>query len=122
MPYNCPSVALKPAKYEHSDVSGKLVAILAFGLGTSIVSVTFLLGGLYSSARDVSVPQRLPSLGEGAQLQIDEATDLSSQRRAEDERLQSYGWINRNEKRIRIPIERAMDLITQRGLRDWSKP
>jgi hypothetical protein len=50
-------------------------------------------------------------------LQIDDdhgqMTKLYVSQQAE---LNSYGWINRSNGIVRIPIERAMDLILQRGL------
>jgi hypothetical protein len=51
-------------------------------------------------------------------LQIDddhaERTALLS---AQNEKLNSYGWIDRSNGIVQIPIERAMDLIVQRFLR-----
>jgi hypothetical protein len=35
---------------------------------------------------------------------------------AQDERLNSYGWIDRSNGIVQIPIQRAMDLLAQRGL------
>jgi len=35
---------------------------------------------------------------------------------AQDEKLTSYGWIDRSNGIVQIPIERAMDLLAQRGL------
>jgi hypothetical protein len=39
-----------------------------------------------------------------------------SLRREEDARLTSYGWVDRNQGVVRIPIERAMELIAERGV------
>lgn len=49
-------------------------------------------------------------------LQIDPASDLSQMQAAEDARLRSYGWVDRQSGVVRIPIERAMKLIAERGL------
>jgi hypothetical protein len=50
-------------------------------------------------------------------LQIDddhaERIELLS---AQNEKLNSYGWVDRSNGIVRIPIERAMNLILQRGL------
>ena len=32
-----------------------------------------------------------------------------------DDRLQKYGWINREKNTVHIPIQRAMDLAIERG-------
>ena len=43
---------------------------------------------------------------------------LADLRAAEDAELNSYGWIDRNAGIARIPIDRAMQLILERGLPD----
>lgn len=50
------------------------------------------------------------------QLQVAPGADLNQYRTAEDARLDSYGWVDRQNGIIRIPINRAMDLIAERGL------
>lgn len=50
------------------------------------------------------------------QLEIDERTELNQIRLNEEQTLASYGWVDQKDGVVRIPIERAMDLIAQRGL------
>lgn len=50
-------------------------------------------------------------------LEIDDGhADLTKLHAEQNEQLNSYGWINRSNGVVRIPIERAMDLLAQRGL------
>jgi hypothetical protein len=49
-------------------------------------------------------------------LQTSPHDDLVAFRAREDVELNSYGWINRTSGVVRIPIDRAMDLIASRGL------
>ena len=49
-------------------------------------------------------------------LIVTPAADLEELRAREDEELKSYAWIDRKSGIVRIPIERAMELIVQRGL------
>jgi hypothetical protein len=42
--------------------------------------------------------------------------ELDSLRRAEDRRLGTYGWIDREHRVLRIPIDRAIDQVLRRGL------
>jgi hypothetical protein len=50
-------------------------------------------------------------------LQIDDGNqDVASLHAREDLRLDHYSWIDRSQGKVRIPIERAMELIAQRGL------
>ena len=48
-------------------------------------------------------------------LQITPRLDLAEKRKAEDATLNSYGWIDRTSGTVRIPIERAMDLLARRA-------
>jgi hypothetical protein len=49
-------------------------------------------------------------------LEIDERGQLNGIRFNEDKTLYSYGWVDEKAGTVRIPIERAMELIVQRGL------
>ena len=49
-------------------------------------------------------------------LQLSPPGDLQSFRAREEAELHSYGWIDRTAGVVRIPIERAMDLVLQQGL------
>jgi hypothetical protein len=50
------------------------------------------------------------------QLETDERTQLNDIRLDEDQILGSYGYVDKNAGTVRIPIDRAMELIAQRGL------
>ena len=49
-------------------------------------------------------------------LEVKPGATLAELRAAEDADLNSYGWIDRNAGTVRIPIDRAMQLILDRGL------
>ena len=48
-------------------------------------------------------------------LQIAPRLDLAQKRKAEDEALNSYAWIDRSAGTVRIPIDRAIDLLAERA-------
>ena len=50
------------------------------------------------------------------QLETDERLQLNKVRLREEDTLSTYDYIDKNAGSIRIPIDRAMDLIAQRGL------
>jgi hypothetical protein len=56
-------------------------------------------------------PQSLPQ----PHLQLHEHMDLERKRKAEDAILTSYGWVDRKAGVVRIPIERAMELVAERA-------
>jgi hypothetical protein len=50
------------------------------------------------------------------QLEIDERTELNGERLREADALSTYGWVDQKAGTVRIPIDRAMELLAQRGL------
>jgi hypothetical protein len=58
-------------------------------------------------------PQLLPP---EPRLEVLPVQDLKQMRASEENILHSYGWVNQQSRIVRIPIERAMQLIAERGL------
>jgi hypothetical protein len=54
--------------------------------------------------------------GSAPLLQISPRLDLRDFRAQEDNQLNSYGWVDRRAGVVRVPIERAMELVLQKGL------
>ena len=50
------------------------------------------------------------------QLEIDERNQLDKIRIDEEQTLNTYDWVDQKAGTVRIPIDRAMDLLAQRGL------
>jgi len=50
------------------------------------------------------------------QLETNERTELNKVRLREEDVLSTYGYVDKNAGTVRIPIDRAMDLLAQRGL------
>ena len=42
--------------------------------------------------------------------------ELRQMRAAEEAVLNSYGWVDKDSGRVRIPIERAMEILAKKGL------
>ena len=49
-------------------------------------------------------------------LLVNEPANLADLHKHEQERLTTYGWIDQNAGVVRLPIDRAKDLIIERGL------
>jgi hypothetical protein len=56
------------------------------------------------------------------QLEIDERTELNKVRLYEEDRLSTYDYIDKDAGTVHIPIDRAMDLLVQRGLPTRTEP
>jgi len=112
--------------YEKSDIDVARLGRIGFVV-TSIVAMCFvvawwLFGFLVRHEVETSgqphplaetVGRTEPPL---PRLQTDPRSDLLALRTQEDETLGSYGWVDKEQGIVRVPIDRAMDLIAKRGL------
>jgi hypothetical protein len=111
------------AGYEKRDVSTRgilyFVIALFLLLVASLVSMRSLFG--YFSATQPLGPAASPFTSSRAlppepRLQVRPVEDLNSVRQGQDDLLNSYGWVDRVNGKVRIPIDRAMELLAERGL------
>jgi hypothetical protein len=126
--------------YERSDIG--VAPVLYFMLGLMVVGVFiyFLADGIYSYLEKRSEAQQTPvsplvtnapkdtrqlsadykdylkQSFPAPQLEIDERGQLDKILTDEEQTLSSYDWVDQKAGTVRIPIDRAMDLLAQRGL------
>jgi len=117
------------AHHEPNAVNIPSVVMFLVALAAAIVVAALLMRGLFRyfdarKAEEAPSPSPLatgvrlppePRL-QGAPGAISPAEDIRRLREREDQILDSYGWIDRQNGVIRIPIEQAKKLIEQRGL------
>jgi hypothetical protein len=85
----------------------------------SAVLVFFMLRGFVSwRAATAGPPSLVPAPGESSapKLLARPEHDLAEVRAAEKEQLESYGWVDQAGGVAHIPIERAIDIISAKGL------
>ncbi len=103
---------------------GSLIAIIVISLGGLLVGrgvFAFLLNDLENSdppppARVEARERRLPPQ---PWLQDNPEADLAEMRTADREALDSYHWEDESAGLVRVPVERAMEMILEQGLPDW---
>jgi hypothetical protein len=110
--------------YEKSDASPRglvyFILIIAGILVLSFLSLRWLFGYFqkaenpgsfvatpFESARPLPPPPR---------IQPDPGADMQNYFQSQQNLLNTYGWIDRQNGIVRLPIDRAMELILQRGL------
>jgi len=49
-------------------------------------------------------------------LQTSPGADMQQMLQRENQLMQSYGWVNKASGLVRIPVDRAMDIVAQKGL------
>jgi hypothetical protein len=111
-----------PHEHEHADVSVAPIVMFGLALVVIVVSSLFGLAGLFRFlSHEAPVgpppsPMAQHQLPPAPRLEIHTTKDLDALRKAEDAAINSYGWVDRDAGRVRIPISRAIDLIAERGL------
>ncbi len=108
--------------FEAQDVSANGVLIFLVSLlGSLFVTFAFVWGVwvLYERLLITTGSSPVPMLSQTPpepRIQPDPKLDLWNLRAHEDSVLRSYGWADRQAGTVRIPIDRAMDLLARRGL------
>jgi hypothetical protein len=111
-----------PRDYERSDADPRLIGALALGVAVFLVATPYALLAVYPRAARLSpLPAGQPQ-PPAPRLQVDPKADLDRLRAEERERLSTYGWADRERRIARIPVERAMELLAERGLAGWPSP
>jgi hypothetical protein len=99
-----------------------LVVLTLGGLGVSWYVVRIMSDRELRNPPVVSpLAQTLPEQPPEPRLQNIPAADLQKLQMTEQEILSNYAWIDEKGGIVRIPIERAMDLLAERGLPVRSK-
>jgi hypothetical protein len=113
-----------PVGHELSDLRPGYIALFGIALTAVIVAaavITTLLihfKAAEQSRQETPIP-RLAGEREATpepRLQLDANKELRQMRAAEDAALNSYGWVDRSSGSVRIPIERAMEILAKKGL------
>jgi len=110
-------------RHEEKDVDVIGVALVA-ALVLLILAMSYLtVEGLLHFIRKgrPSFPVASYAVGETskfpqARLEVHPAADLAESQKVSERELHSYGWIDRKSGGVHIPIERAMQLLLDRGL------
>jgi hypothetical protein len=126
--------------YERKDIGVAGVVYFLIGLAVAAVIIHFMIAGLYAFLEKRTVTEQPPvspmvtniqkdtrKLPTGyadylkqnfpsPQLEIDERTQLNGILLEQEQTLSTYGYVDQKAGIVRIPIDRAMDIIAQRGL------
>jgi hypothetical protein len=112
--------------HEHSDVNVWMIVQFAIWLTLSALVVHVLMWVMFRvfvTQREAASVTEFPlALGQEHRLPAEPrlqrfpANEMSAFRSGENERLNNYGWIDRNAGTVHIPIDEAMRLTIERGL------
>lgn len=121
------------ASYDRSDLGAQGIISFLIGLAITVIFIHLIVWGFiraYTHFEPKAMertsamiePQAVPPQGDpvlrfpAPQLQPDPTADLNKYREAVEQQLNSTGWIDQNAGVVHIPVERAIDLVAERGL------
>ena len=110
--------------HETSDLSARNIALFGAGLTVLITVALLVCYALVvwmraSEARRAGPPSPLAVTREpmlGPQLLVEPGQALKAMRQQEEARLKSYGWIDQEKGIVHVPIERAIEMLAEKGL------
>ena len=122
--------------FEREDLGAKPILIFLLALTLGCVLVALVLKGMYSYldayenhhqpaenplVQETTADTRIIEPGDitkfpQPRLETNEPMEINDFRLQEDKTLYSYGWVDQLGGVVRIPIDRAMELLAQRGL------
>jgi len=122
--------------FEREDLSPGGVMYFLVGLAVVVIAIYLVVTGMYNfldryerTHQVGTVNPMIPSKGDTRivtpedtlafpqpRLETDERTQFTGYIQKQNDTLLTYGWVDKDAGVVRIPIDRAMDLIAQRGL------
>lgn len=109
------------AGHEESEVSVRLIVISLAFLAVFTFLVCVLVVGIFNylhSEYHTAEAERLaqPVIPPEPRLEVYGPRQLQDLRVHEEHVLNSYAWVDKDAGQVRIPIDRAIDLLAQKGL------
>jgi hypothetical protein len=106
--------------YEQSDIESGSIAWIAAGLGLFVLAVPLLMPLVYPQSMQHVSPAAPPALSANVpELEIAPAENLQRLDRAATQLTDGYGWIDKENGVVRIPVAHAMERLLQKGLPGW---
>lgn len=128
------------SEFEHEDLGTRGIFVFLIGLAITGIVIYFIIVGMYrfldsyERSQMTTASALVTSSGAAARvvtqadmdnafkdngapmLETNERGQFRNFLMNQEDQLNSYGWVNEKEHLAHIPIERAMELMVQRGL------
>lgn len=131
--YPLPDLTNPEMRHEHRDVNVWAVGKVGIALILTTIASLVLMFGLFRyfevreneaqipPASTTTPPSKLPP-EPNLMFNQNESGNLQDIRAEEDKMVNGYGWVDQAHGIARIPVDRAIDLIAQRGFPPRPKP
>ena len=113
--------------YEKQDVGFRFAMLFVSALIAAVIVVLIFLVWFYrvvvppTPSTQVPVAQQRPQ-PPAPVLQANPAADMRKFREREGQKASSYGWVDEKGGIAHVPVQRAMEIVAERGLPQWQPP
>lgn len=104
--------------FESPEVNARVVVACALGLAL-FVAMSLTLLGIYYIKAFVNAPPAPSRAFPAPRLETRVGQSFDPLRQAQTRRLHEYAWVDRKNGLVRIPVERAMELVAARGAKAY---
>lgn len=109
--------------YERRDADVRSLAKFGLWMFVTLIVVLFAMKWMFSyfaKSQQLGPPaspfENVRVLPPNPRLQVEPVVELRKYRDAQQNALESYGWVDKQNGVVRIPVDRAMELLLERGL------
>jgi hypothetical protein len=114
--------------HETRDVDIRFIGLFSLSMVVLLAGSLALMGWLFGvfagkpveRGRSAPIAETRP-YPPAPRLQASPTRDMQEMRRAENARLQTYGWVDQAAGIAKIPIDQAIELLATRGLPSWNE-
>jgi len=101
----------------HETSGAGIIRPILFGAILFVVALVIVMmaSGVFGGGQDVSPPSA--SSLKAPALQVDPVADMEAMDARETQWLNSFGWVDEDAGIVRIPIDRAIELTAEQGLK-----
>jgi hypothetical protein len=109
------------AGHEESEVSVRLIVVSLAFLAVFTFIICVMVVGIFryfhaSYGTDEAVRLSQPVIPPEPRIEVAPYEELQQLRIKEDHILNTYAWVDKNAGTVRVPIDRAIDLLAAKGL------
>ena len=106
--------------HEHREVSVRFIVVSLITLLIGTFMVCLLVVGIFQYFHTTYLPPQAtqvpPQVPPEPRVEEKPYLQLQNLRTLEDHVLNSYAWVDQNQGTVRVPIDRAIDMVAQKGL------
>jgi hypothetical protein len=106
--------------FESPEVNARAILAFTFGFVAFVAVSLVLLYGYYMLSNVSAVPGPLRAFST-PQLETHNRQELNALRKQNNRSL-DYAWVDRSRRLVRIPVERAMEIIATHGATAYDSP